>query len=404
MTLKEFACDLTQEMAESIGFRCPESNIVIDSIIENFTTRNNNIRIPKAETKKYQSGQDDIKYGYDIAHEFEHLVQNFVKSSNFIPLNGTPSALEVKTYEKRLREFFNNNNISVTAGDYIKFANYVSKNQTLSLSMPNLMFDDVYYVADDDLKDDRIAQFISQKTQDYRKNLKDKSILYAGNILEVDANIFALKTMYEKSKDDPSKLEMLANRSFQYYRVLTAQPIIKTKEMFEAQIDIKEAKIKAMKKSVLSRFIQSEDIKEAEKRMNEMENKYHLTAYGNHGGFSRYNQELESKRSEMQKVFTNILKELCKQYDNGITKITFIDYFDQGNLDPTQCEEINFSNSNMKSILDSLKDGFARKKPDIVIDMRNLNIFKYLQSRQPDKDGPLRTPTLAKNDKNDIDR
>ena len=221
----QYVYNLETELANSIGFCVPDINVKYneDSETTSWLYKDKQIIIPQNITSISESNKAEIDFS--IAHEFCHMIQNFV-----FELNNNTNAITVEDYESCLQHFFDTTNIYINKNMFDKFQTFINESPFQNLEMLKvMMFDDEFYVS-------------ASKINEYIINPWLYSTIYTGNTTELHANAFAAEKImikYEQEKVPANLFKDLKTKIQEHQKTFPLKTDKRTKESFENQIKIK---------------------------------------------------------------------------------------------------------------------------------------------------------------------
>ena len=176
----KYICKFIKEISTKIGFSIP-NDIRINtknSNETNYTYMNKEFYIPKNTEQQLLNNTPEVDFS--IAHEFCHMIQDFVYKSN-INLH----SFTKEKYQYELNKFFNTKDIVVTDEAYNKFKEFIKESPLFNDKMKEVMkFDDMFYVS----------------TNILRKY--NKMYIYYENANEIYANVFASSYVFKQYQKD----------------------------------------------------------------------------------------------------------------------------------------------------------------------------------------------------------
>ena len=169
-----------------------------------------------------QTNDNKAQIDFSIAHEFAHMIQDFIFSSKINLEN-----ISKEKYEKEINIFFGVNNIKITEKQFDAFKEFLKENLLGNKAFVKIMkFDDAHYVSLQDAYDKSFMGLLSR--------------LYYNNSNEIHANIFATDMIVQKYKDEKQPNELMQqllekiNKHFQYINIEKSRD----KDLFKKQIEI----------------------------------------------------------------------------------------------------------------------------------------------------------------------
>lgn len=390
--IKEYAYNLEKELEKTIGFKIPNKmNVKISDDTPYYASDGKNIKISTKTAKEFTNNGTNSDFA--VAHEFAHIIQGFLIETKFYPL---PDHNMREQYERALNQYFGTHNIKISQEEYNKFSKFVNQSMILGLPHNNLLFDNKFYVNRENLNDENIMSRTNEKTQEYVKSLIDKEkiaienneeihlkgVLYVGNLQEVHADTFAIRILQEKyiAENDIEKLSHLTGIVQDRLKEIDVSEIYKTKESFDAQVDVVHAILEAEAEKVnleqkkLSQYIMRNKMRNI---MNEYEKleEQGVSTFSTHGNFNRANEAIKDAICELKSIKRNlcsILENHIKEnYMNKGIKITFANDFDteanKTKYHATRCESDILGHFN-----GALNHAEREKLKEVVVDIQNL--------------------------------
>lgn len=195
--MRKYVYELEKEIAQSIGFVIPKNNVIITREKRDWGYNpktkciyTSDPRVTKLDTKK-------AEIDFAVAHEFTHLIQNFVLKNK-----RKFKRFSLKKYEKMLQKFFKNKKICVSYMQFYKFKNFINSsiyNNDEVLKV--LCFDEKYYVSST-----KLLEILPAKVKIYMP-------LYTENTMEITANAFAARYVHKKYINEKQSKKLLLELS-----------------------------------------------------------------------------------------------------------------------------------------------------------------------------------------------
>ena len=374
------------ELSQETGFVIPvdfSSIFQQEADNENWTYRYKSFYFPLTaeEQIKYNTPEVD----FSIAHEFCHMIQDFVYKSN-INLH----SFTKERYQYELNKFFNTKDIVATDEAYNKFKEFIKESPLFNDKMKEVMkFDDMFYVSTDTI--DLYRDESTKIGPDY---------LYHENTNEIQANVFASNYVFKqyqsenKIANDMQSLKNKINLHYEYFKNIMRR----TEDSFVSQINAYEQQTSRYSKQEYKQAkhqltinklkglcnYKHYDFQEASNEISKMINQVQtiIDTIDLQYKTEEQQREVDKLKEEVKEnIITRISQIDKEEKSNKLSLITFVDNFAPLEQDEGKYRIYTYADkdiSNMHIDVANFTNHFTK---ELVIDMQNNKMYLFYCER-----------------------
>ena len=374
--------ELIQIISVKIGFLIPiDIKINIKNSNEtNYTYMNKEFYIPKNTEQQLLNNTPEVDFS--IAHEFCHMIQDFVYKSNINLHSFTKDK-----YQYELNKFFNTKDIVVTDEAYNKFKEFIKESPLFNDKMKEVMkFDDMFY--------------ISAKTIDSETN-KQTGIgpryIYYENTNEIYSNAFASKFVfkhYEDTNKTASLFQLLKDKINLHFKTFYMMNPVRPNNQFDLQIKLYKKQIVTYGRQAKHQLTINKlkglcnynhyDFQEASHEISKMINQVQtiLDTIDLQYKTEEQQREVDKLKEEVKEnIITRISQIDKEEKSNKLSLITFVDNFAPLEQDEGKYRIYTYADKDISHMHIDVANFTNHFTKELVIDMQNNKIYLFYYER-----------------------
>ena len=370
-----------------------------DSKKNNWLYCNKSFYIPPTAEEQIKHNTPEVDFS--IAHEFCHMIQDFIYKSNINLHNFTK-----ERYQYELNKFFNTKDIVVTDEAYNKFKEFIKESPLFNDKMKEVMkFDDLFYISTEAVDSQRdeatgIAPYY----------------LYNENTNEIHANAFAsdyVFKQYQKSFEPMDKFQSLKDKILTHYKSFNFYDTIRDKDTFNAQIDLYNLQIKKYDATIYKREkhkitinklkglcnYNHYDFQEASHEISKMINQVQtiIDTIDLQYKTEEQQREVDKLKEEVKEnIITRISQIDKEEKSNKLSLITFVDNFAPLEQDEGKYRIYTYADKDISHMHIDVANFTNHFTKELVIDMQNNKMYLFYYERT--KTNEVANKVLESND------
>ena len=368
------------ELSQETGFVIPvdfSSIFQQETDNENWTYRYKSFYFPLTAEEQIKCNTPEVDFS--IAHEFCHMIQDFVYKSN-INLH----SFTKEKYQYVLNKFFNTKDIVVTDEAYNKFKEFIKESPLFNNKMRDVMkFDDKTYIS-------------KELLQEYKQDNPyiNFDYVYFENTTEIYANQFASSVvfdMYKKYNKPPEYMQALKSKMEFHYKFFENAYAIRTKNDFKNRIFLYKIQTQKHTHSKLNLITNKlsgcfnykhYDFQEASHEISKMINQVQtiIDTIDLQYKTEKQQREVDKLKEEVKEnIITRISQIDKEEKSNKLSLITFVDNF--APLEQDKYKYIIYQYDNAQSLQNKVPDLLNYSTKELVLDITNNTSYLFHTER-----------------------